>query len=97
MARGDRPQKLGNVLDRLIDRLGLRDKIRETEAVEAWADLAGPQVNQVTESAWLKGDRLFVKISSSAWRHELHVSRREWLEKLNERLDEPFVEEIVFR
>ena len=97
MPRSEKPKPLGDVLDRLIDRLGLRDKIRETEAVETWAELAGPDINRRTESAWMRGDRLFVKITSPAWRHELHMSRKKWLEKLNDRLEEPFVEEIIFR
>lgn len=99
MSRYDsnQPQSLGDALDEVIQRLGLEEKINETNVIETWAEMAGPKINAVTKSAWMKNGRLFVKITSPAWRHELHLSRGSWLERLNDRLDEPTVDEIVFR
>jgi len=93
----NRPQSLGKVLQRVIDRLGMREKIDEARVVEAWAVVAGDRVNGVTESAWMKGDTLFVKISSAAWRQELHMNREAWRERLNEHLGRAIVGEILFR
>jgi predicted nucleic acid-binding Zn ribbon protein len=93
----DGPQKLGNVLQEVIDRLGVREKIDEAQVVETWASVAGPQVNSVTESAWMKGDTLIIKISSSAWRQELHMNRRAWKQRLNDAIGREVVEEILFR
>lgn len=97
MPSSEGPQPLGDVIQAVIDRLGLRPHIDEARIIETWATLAGPQVNGVTTSVWLKGRTLFVKIRSAAWRQELHLRRREWRERLNEELGEPLVEEIVFR
>lgn len=99
MSRYDsnQPQSLGDALDEVIERLGLEDKINETNVIETWAEMAGPKINAVTKSAWMKNDKLFVKITSPAWRHELHLSRGNWCDRLNDRLDEPKVDEIVFR
>lgn len=93
----DGPQKLGNVLQEVIDRLGVREKIDEAQVIETWASVAGPQVNSVTESAWMKGDTLFIKISSSAWRQELHMNRRAWKKRLNDAIGRKVVDEILFR
>lgn len=92
-----KPQQLGNVLQSVIDRLGLQEKLDETNVIEAWAEIAGPQINAVTESAWLKKGQLYVKITSATWRHELHLSRRSWCERLNKRLGKSVVDEILFR
>lgn len=90
-------QPLGAVLGTVIEDLGIARKLDEVRTVEAWAAVAGPQVNGVTEKAWVKGDRLYVKIHSSAWRYELSLSRRAWRERLNEHLGASLVREIVFR
>jgi predicted nucleic acid-binding Zn ribbon protein len=93
----DSPQPLGDVLQDVIDRLGMRDKIDEARVVETWATIAGDRVNAVTESVWMKGDTLFVKISSAAWRQELHMNRRAWRDRLNDALGRDIVGEIMFR
>lgn len=97
MPASDSPQSLGTVIQSVIDRLGLRQHINEARIIETWATLAGPQVNGVTSSVWLKGETLFVKIRSAAWRQELHLRRRDWRQRLNDELGEELVKEIVFR
>lgn len=93
----DTPQPLGDVLKDVIDRLGMREKIDEARVIETWAAEAGDRINSVTESVWMKGDKLFVKISSAAWRQELHMNRRAWKDRLNEALGREIVGEIMFR
>ena len=93
----DGPVRLGKVLKDVIDRLGVQQKIDEARVVETWASIAGTDVNSVTSSVWMKGAKLFVKISSAAWRQELHMNRRTWKRRLNAEFDRDVVEEIVFR
>lgn len=97
MPAHDGPKPLGEVLQSVIDRLGIRTQINEARIIETWAALAGPQINRVTSSVWMKGTTLFVKITSAAWRQELHMRRREWRQRLNDKLGEELVGEIVFR
>ena len=91
------PQPLGDVIKDVIDQLGVQDKIDEARVVETWASLAGKEINSVTESVWMKGATLYVKITSAAWRQELHMNRRKWRERLNGEMETDPVEEIVFR
>ncbi|MDX1545388.1 MAG: DUF721 domain-containing protein [Rhodothermales bacterium] len=93
----NKPQPLGAVLQEWIDRMGLRSKIDAARVVEAWAVVAGRQVNAVTDAAWVKGGTLYVRITSAAWRHELHLRRHAWRDRLNEQLGQELVREIVFR
>lgn len=97
MSYSGQPQRLGVVLQEFIDRMGYREKIDGVRAVEAWAFLAGPQINARTERVWVRGRRLFVKVRSAPWRHQLHLQRREWCRRLNEELGAEVVEEVVFR
>jgi predicted nucleic acid-binding Zn ribbon protein len=97
MPRSDSPRPLGEVLDEVIDQLGLQDKIDEARVVETWAAIAGTDINSVTQSVWMKGSTLYVKITSAGWRQELHMNRRKWRERLNGELGADLVDEIVFR
>jgi len=97
MSSSNSPRRLGDVLEEVIDQLGVQNEIDEARVVETWASLVGAKVNSVTESAWMKGTTLYVKITSAAWRQELHMNRRKWRNRLNEALDADLVDEIVFR
>lgn len=81
----------------LIERMGIQAKIDEARVIETWASMAGPRINGVTDKVWLRRDRLYVKITSAAWRQELHVRRRAWCERLNHTLGEDLVRDIYFR
>ena len=91
------PRPLGEVIQEVIDGLDVQSEIDEARVVETWAAVAGTQINSVTETAWMKGSTLYVKITSAAWRQELHMNRRQWRERLNGALDKALVDEIVFR
>lgn len=97
MSTQDGPTPLGDVLQDVIDELGIQDKIDEARVVETWASIAGTKINSVTESVWLDGTTLYVKITSAAWRQELHMNRRKWRQRLNGTFDTDPVDKIVFR
>ncbi|MFB6272592.1 MAG: DUF721 domain-containing protein [Salinibacter sp.] len=97
MSSNDGPRPLGEVLEEVIDDLGVQQEIDEARVIETWATVAGDKINSVTESAWMKGATLYVKITSAAWRQELHMNRRKWRDRLNGEFDADPVDEIVFR
>ncbi len=91
------PRPLGAVLREVIERLGLKSRIEAAQVVETWAALAGPQINRVTDAVWVRDGTLYVKLTSAAWRHTLHLQREQWRLRLNEALGKPLIQEIVFR
>ncbi|HEU5115713.1 MAG TPA: DUF721 domain-containing protein [Isosphaeraceae bacterium] len=97
MSPSNTPHALNDLLGAVIKDLGIQRKLDEVRTVEAWATLAGPQINGVTQSAWVRGDKLYVKITSATWRQELHLRRGDWRDRLNEQLGSDLVREIVFR
>ncbi len=90
-------KSLGDALGDVINQLGIKRKLDETRAIEAWYQIAGPTINEVTESVWIERKKLLVKVSSSVWRQELHLQRRAWLQRLNEKAGDYVVQEIIFR
>jgi predicted nucleic acid-binding Zn ribbon protein len=97
MTKQNQPQQLGNILQKLIDRQGYRERIDGVRAVEAWAFVAGPKINGVTERVWSKDRKLYVQLRSAPWRQQLHLQRRDWLKRLNGELGSDVIDEIVFR
>ncbi len=90
------PTALSAVLDGMLDRTGARRKVDAARTVEAWAEIAGPRICAVTQRVQLRGAALVVTLSSSAWRHTLHVQREAWRTRLNAHLGSEVVREIRF-
>lgn len=97
MPRSTKPQRLGEVIDRVVDQMGIRDELHEAQIIETWANLAGDEVNARTDSAWIKGGVLFIKINSPTLRHHLHMHRSAWRDRLNLELGNRAIKSIAFR
>lgn len=97
MSRYEKAKSLGELLESLVDRLGIRRELDEAEIIETWAAVAGPEVNAVTETAWIKSGKLYVKITSPARRQQLHMRRTELRERVNLEMGKEVISEIVFR
>ena len=91
------PLALSDLIDVAIDDLGIRAGIDESRAVEAWHDLAGPIIAQVTEGVWTRRGKMYVELNSGTWRQELHMHRVQWRNRLNEILGKRVIHEIVFQ
>ncbi len=96
MALRGHPTALGALLENVIQDMGLRPRIDATRVVETWAVLAGPQICAVMEKAHFRDGALRVHLTSSAWRHALHLQRGTWRTRLNEELGDDLVQEIRF-
>jgi predicted nucleic acid-binding Zn ribbon protein len=97
MFRYDKPRAIAEVIESLVGRLGIQKELDEASIIEAWAVLAGPEINAATEGAWIRGGKLYVKITSSVRRQQLHMRRTLLRDRLNQAVGKDVVREIVFR
>lgn len=91
------PKRLGDAINDAIKHLGIQKKLDEAQVLEAWQEIAGGAIQEVTESVWIDREKLIVKVSSAVWRQELHLQRAAWLKRLNSVAGNNLVKEIVFR
>ena len=91
------PKRLGDALSEAIKQLGIQKKLDESRVIEAWHQIAGTALREVTESVWIDREKLIVKVNSAVWRQELHLQRKAWLKRLTETVGKPTVKEILFR
>ncbi len=87
---------LGNVLQDLLQQYGLTQKFKEFQAVESWAEVVGETVAQVTQAREVRDGRLYVEVSSSAWRNELYFLKGDMIAKLNKKIGQNIIHDIMF-
>ena len=94
--RHEFPVPLGRVLHPYMHRSGLIPKIRENRILEAWEQIVGKGVAEATEPARLQNRTLQVKVANSVWMQELQFHKKLMLQKVNEFLGEPFLQDLRF-
>ena len=87
-------QKIGQVIDQLIDSYRLRDKINEVKLQHGWEALMGEAIARRTTTLRLRKGKLFIKVSSAPLRQELFNSRDRIRELFNKELGGSFIEEV---
>lgn len=68
---------LGETLEELVDKLGIKKKLQEYEAVERWEEIVGQQIGRVTSAMGITKGVLFVRVRTGTWRNELTMRKRE--------------------
>lgn len=88
---------LGAALDELIEKLGIRKKLREQDVFLIWPEVVGDRIAQVTTPVRIVRGTLVISVRTSAWRNELTMRKREIIDRLNEVMAEEIVKELKFQ
>lgn len=95
-AASPRPQAVGDLLARVLDRAGLAAKVEAASVVPEWEDRVGPQIAAVTEPLRVSEGTLFVAVQTSAWLMELNLMKGELMRHVNAGKSEGKIQQIVF-
>lgn len=97
MSGGGEPTRLGDLVKPFLREKGVDRQLRRVEVLEAWPELVGERVAEVTRAVRLSEGTLFVEVRSSAWLMELNMMKNQVLTRVNEGRDEATrIERIVF-
>lgn len=96
-SRYNESRRVSTILKDVLDDMGYLKRFDEARARELWIELAGASINSVTRNVSVHKGVLYVELTSSVWRQELHFNRKRWCKKLNQNLPKPMIREIVFR
>ena len=92
-----RPERVGGVLEALLDRMGIRERVERGVTAARWEAAVGPHIARVTRPGGVtRGGTLFVEVAGAAWMMELSMMRKKLLGRLNEGRDRGRIEEIKF-
>ena len=94
----DRWQSPAELMPRLMQRLGLRERLRETEVIEAWSKIVGDFIAAHSTPAALREGILYVRVLQPALHYELEqISKSEILRKLKQRFGTKTIRDVRFR
>jgi len=87
-----------DVLPKLMQRLGLKERLHETEVLEAWSKIVGDFIAAHSSPVALREGILYVRVLQPALHYELEqVSKIEILRKLKQRFGGKVIRSIRFR
>ncbi len=96
--RADRWQSPAELVPKLMQRLGLRERLHETEVIEAWSKIVGEFIAAHSTPFALRDGILYVRVLQPALHYELEqISKSEILRKLKQRFGGKTIRDIRFR
>ncbi|SRR6266404_5989749 len=96
--RADRWQSPADVVPKLMQRLGLRERLHEAEVMDAWSKIVGEFIATHSSPTALREGVLYVRVLQPALHYELEqVSKIEVLRKLKQRFGGKTIRDIRFR
>jgi len=95
--RSSFPKPLASAITQTINQLGIGVKIKEHEALDAWTQIVGEQISKVAIAETIRDGKLFVKVAHSTWRNELMFLKHDLIVRINKRMNQNIVKDIIFR
>src|SRR6266849_5653401 len=97
-SRPDRWRAPVDVLPKLMQRLGLKERLHETEVMEAWGKIVGEFIAAHSAPVALREGVLYVRVLQPALHYELEqVSKIDILRKLKRRFGGKTIRDVRFR
>ena len=95
--RPDRARPIGDVLGKLLPKLGIATRIKEADIQSAWVGIVGEFIAQHSQPDRLVAGTLHIRVIQSSVRYELdRVWKPEIIRKLREQFGERTIRDIRF-
>jgi predicted nucleic acid-binding Zn ribbon protein len=96
--RPDHWEVPAELLPKLMQRLGLKERLHEGEVIEAWAKIVGEFIAAHSAPVALREGMLYVRVLQPALHYELEqISKIDILRKLKRRFGPKTIRDIRFR
>ncbi len=88
---------LKTALEELTNNLGIKNKLKEYDAVVHWEKIVGAHIAKVTKATRIVKGVLYVQVKASVWRNELVLKKKEIMNRINSEIGIDLVKDIKFR
>lgn len=88
---------LKDIIQEMIQKFALTDKLHEVKLQEAWYKLVGNVIAKQTTKVTFKEGVLVIYLSSSVLKEEFSFAKSKIIRKLNNAVSEELIKEIQFR
>ena len=89
-------KELKKAIEEAIESAGIKSALHQESAVTLWGAVVGRAVSSVTKAEGVDSGTLIVRVESSVWRQELHMQKKEMINKLNKKIGTEVIREIRF-
>jgi predicted nucleic acid-binding Zn ribbon protein len=94
----DRWQPTSQLLPALMQKLGLKERLRESEVIDAWSSIVGEFIAAHSAPVALREGVLYVRVLQPSLHYELErIAKTEILRKLKRRFGGKTIRDIRFR
>ena len=90
-------EKLSDTIGSFVNQGRLKPKLQEISINKVWKDLMGEMVDRYTASLKVTNNRLIILITSGPLKHELAYSKDKLIAKINEKMGDDYIKEIIIR
>jgi predicted nucleic acid-binding Zn ribbon protein len=94
--KAGKPSFLGEILSGYLNQPGLRSRMREQKILDVWDRVVGRAIAEVTQPGRVRNRVLQIRVINSVWMQELQFHKPLMIQKLNEFLGDPFVQDLRF-
>ncbi len=95
--RNKSEEKLSDTIGDFINQDKIKPKYFQTSINSVWKELMGEMVAGYTSSIKVSGNKLILVITSGPLKHELAYNKDKLINKINERMGEDYIKEIIIR
>jgi predicted nucleic acid-binding Zn ribbon protein len=94
----DRGAVVRETLQKVMQKLGLRERLSEAQILDAWRDVVGDFIAEHSAPSQLRDGVLYVQVIQSTVHYELdRVCKPEILKKLKKRFGAKLIRDVKFR
>ena len=89
-------ETLKSAIKKAVVSAGVEKALKQESAVFLWGEVVGKRISSVTTAEKVDKGVLMVKTESPTWRQELHMQKKEIIDKINNKIGSKTIKEIRF-
>lgn len=89
-------EQVGDVVRVLLRQQGLEGPLNEYRLIQSWTDVLGKPIERYTRDLYIRGQTLYVRLSSSVLKNELMMQRSMLVQHLNATVGAQVITDIRF-
>lgn len=95
--RSSKPKSLKDALKDFLDEYPHRKRLKRGMILSLWNETVGKRIAEQADNIHFERGNLIIHVKNPAWRQEIHMKRYSIAKKLNDKVEEKIIKEIVVR
>ena len=90
-------EKLSDAISNFVNQNNIKPKFHQAGINIIWKELMGEMVDRYTSSIKVTNQKLILVITSGPLKHELAYGKDQLIKKINEKMGDDYIKEIIIR